>query len=166
VHYVLGWCNFGLDEPSAAVAAWERVRLSVPTFEPVYFDLADAYHRQKDDGRALAVLAVAGERWPQDPDVHSAMGTLFVSRRTIAEAIAAFERALALRPDDATACYNLAKASEIRYVQMFMRTHSRAFDKVANDRDRAVKYYQRTVRLGGPYAEEAAAALKRLGARR
>jgi tetratricopeptide (TPR) repeat protein len=64
VHYVLGLCHLALKEFPEAAQSWERVRASTPSFEPVYFDLADAYSAQHDRAHALSVLEAAAKQWP------------------------------------------------------------------------------------------------------
>src|SRR5262249_20493523 len=48
VHYTLGLSSYALRQFREASTAWERVRAASPDFEPVYFDLIDAYLQQKE----------------------------------------------------------------------------------------------------------------------
>ena len=64
VVYALGLSQFALRRFPDAAQAWERVRLAVPEFEPIYFSLADAYSLQHEESTALKVLREAERRWP------------------------------------------------------------------------------------------------------
>lgn len=163
VHYALGWAEYGLGGYANASGEWETVRAAAPIFEPVYFDLADSYMQQRDRDRALQVLREAERRWPNDVDVYNAMGTVEATRGDLDAAIAAFEKGLAIKRDDATVCYNLARAYELRYVQSErMRRTTPTAQANLQDRERAIEYYRRTVALGGQFTKNAAEALKRL----
>lgn len=64
-------------------------------------------------GRNAAALEVFRQLVQQDPahdEAWSVIGFLQAERGAISEAIAAFERALALRPNDAALCFNAAFA--------------------------------------------------------
>lgn len=162
--YVLGWSEYASSDFPAATAAWEQVRQAVPEFEAVYFDLADGYLQQKEFGKTLAALRQAQKRWPKDVEVYNAIGVVQAGRGALNEAIKTFEGAVALAPNDATACYNLAKSLELRYVQMqrLRKVSAQNLPAATLDRDRAVEYYRRTVQLGGPNAEAAKEGLRRL----
>ena len=166
VRYTLGWSAFALGDYPAATAAWEEVREAVPVFESVYFDLADGYLQQREFGKAIAVLRDAQARWKDDVEILNAVGVVQTARGAVNDAIESFQAAVALAPGDATSCFNLAKTYEWRYAQMtaFQRMYSN--NPYGKDRDQAIEYYRRTVQLGGPLAESARAALKRLEGRR
>ena len=115
--YVLGWSYLALGEPGPAAANWEKVRAAVPQFEPVYFDLADAYQRDGEYSKAIASLRDAEQRWPNDVEVYSALGVLQLARGAVDEAIATFTKGVGVAPKDANVCYNLAKTYEVRYVR-------------------------------------------------
>jgi tetratricopeptide (TPR) repeat protein len=164
VHYALGWSEYGGQGYEPASAAWEHVRAVVPEFEPVYFDLADAYLQLKEFGKAIDVLRKAEQRWPKDVEVFNAIGSIQASRGALNDAVKTFEQGAALNPNDATACYNLAKASELRYIQSTrLRVTSQSLPATLQDRDRAVEYYRRTVALGGLFVEQAHEGIRRLG---
>jgi VWFA-related protein len=167
VHYTLGWTEFAVSDFVNAAGEWERVRAAVPEFEAVYFDLADSYLQQREFGQAIAVLREAEKRWPKDVEVYNAIGSIQAGRGALDEAIKTFEKAVAVNLNDAAACYNLAKTSELRFVQSQRFRGLRAaynLPAIFADRDRAVEYYQRTIALGGPFVEQAKEGLKRLGA--
>ena len=92
VPYVLGWSHLALGEAGPAAAAWEKVRTAVPEFEPVYFDLADAYQRMGEFNKAFAGLREAEKRWPKDVDIYNAIGVLQLARDAVDDAIATFEK--------------------------------------------------------------------------
>ena len=76
VWYVLGWSHYALGEYAPAIAVWQRVLDADPAFEPVYFDLADAYLQQKAYDTALELLGTAGVRWPADAESFDAQGVI------------------------------------------------------------------------------------------
>jgi tetratricopeptide (TPR) repeat protein len=168
VSYVLGWSQLALGEAAPAATAWERVRTAVPQFEPVYFDLADAYSRVGDYSKAVGSMREAEKRWPKDVEVHNALGVLQLARGAIDDAIATFETAVALDANDVNACYNLAKTLEVRLVRSDragkIAPGSASSSSRLVDRDRAISLYRRVVSLGGPLAQAAKEGLKRLGA--
>ncbi|HEY3382781.1 MAG TPA: VWA domain-containing protein [Vicinamibacterales bacterium] len=165
--YVLGWSHLALGETAPAAASWEKVRGAVPQFEPVYFDLADAYQQQGDFSKAIAVLRDAEGRWPKDVEVYSALGVIQLARGAVDDAIATFMKGVTLNGKDANVCYNLAKTYEVRWVRSErlrkIGPGSINQSSVLEDRMNAIAYYQRVVALGGPLVEAARDGLKRLG---
>lgn len=163
VRYALGYAEYALSRPREAADAWQQVRRAAADFEPVYFDLVDAYIQLGDDGAALMVLRDAEERWPEDPEVFNALGVVQVRRGAIDDAIGSFRQATKVQPADATAYFNLAKAFEIRY-QKRLRFSRLGQRWVANDNDlRAARdNYRQYLALGGPLEASARHALARL----
>jgi hypothetical protein len=164
VHYALGFAKIGLSKPQEAAVSWERVRAAVPTFTEVYLDLADAYIMLDDPGRAVGVLRAAEKRWPANADVLNALGTVQVRRGTLNDAIETFQHAIERQPEDSLAYFNLARTHELRYYQMrrFSRPGARWVDNPEELR-KARQYYEAYLKIGGAYAEEARAALSRIG---
>jgi len=169
VHYALGWSLYAASEYSAAGSAWERVRSRVPEFEPVYFDLADSYVQQREFGKAVAVLREAERRWSKDVDVYNALGVAQLARGSVDEAIQTFETAVRVAPNDANACYNLAKTYEVRFVRAdrLGKVGPGAVSPTAAmlDRDRALEYYRQVIQIGGALVDAAKEGVKRLGER-
>jgi tetratricopeptide (TPR) repeat protein len=165
--YVLGWSQFALGEEAPAAANWEKVRSAVPVFEPVYFDLADAYQRQGDFSRAVTVLREAEKRWPRDVEVYSAIGVIQLARGAVDDAIATFTKGVGVNEKDANVCYNLAKTYEVRYVrsERLRKAGPGSVNPTTaiEDRTHAITFYQRVLALGGPLVEPAKEGLKRLG---
>jgi len=165
VHYTLGWSQYALGEYEAAGTEWERVRRAAPEFEPVYFDLADSYLQQREFNRALEVLRGAEKRWPKDVEVYNAIGVVQVGRAAFTDAIKTFEKAVEVDPEDATACYNLARTHELRYIQaQRLKAVSLTSGTAFEDKQAAIEFYRRTIAIGKQFVEEAGQGLKRLGA--
>jgi tetratricopeptide (TPR) repeat protein len=165
VDYALGLAEFALDHFDAAVAAWEGVRAKKPDFEPVYFDLADAYQRLDRSDERLAVLRQAAGRWPADPDTHNAIGVVLVRRGALDDAIDNFNRAVSAAPSDSIAYFNLGRAYQLRYARMLSTVgqRSEAGRSVADrDRQSALENYKKHVALGGPLADQAREAISTL----
>jgi tetratricopeptide (TPR) repeat protein len=166
VSYALGFAQVGLKHPQAATQSWERVRAEAPQFTPVYLDLADIYVQAGDPERAIATLRAAEQRWPADIDVLNALGTVQVSRGAHADAVATFQKAISAKPDDSLAYFNLARTYELRYygLRRFSRPNARWIDN-PELLTKARENYEAYVKLGGPYLNEAQAALKRIWSR-
>jgi tetratricopeptide (TPR) repeat protein len=163
VLYALGFAQFGLGQAGEAAQSWERVRRAVPEFEAVYFDLADAYLQQSDPGQAIRVLRAAESRWPADPEVLNALGTVQVHREALGDAIETFQNAIDAQPEDALAYFNLARTYELRYYKMrrFSTPTTRWMDNPA-DAKKALENYEAYLKLGGRYEEQARSAVERL----
>lgn len=161
--YVLGLSHAALNQPKEAIIAWERVRAAVPTFVPVYMDLAATYGHLADLTHALAVLRDAEARWPQDADVLNAVGVILLRRGALDDAIAAFEKAAASAPDDPVAYLNLGRACEMRYVRgrRYVESQQR-WIAPEGDRQKAIQHFERYIALKGPYADQATEAIARL----
>jgi VWFA-related protein len=165
VDYALGLAEFALDHFDAAVTAWQRVRGQKPDFEPVYFDLADAYRRLNRSDDILAVLRDAAQRWPADPDTHNAVGVVLVRRGALDDAIDAFNKAASAAPSDSIAYFNLGRAYQMRYGRMLSTIGQKgeAGRSVADrDRQSALENYKKHVALGGPLADQAREAISAL----
>jgi tetratricopeptide (TPR) repeat protein len=163
VLYALGLSQLALARPAAAVVSWERVRRAVPEFEAVYIDLADAYIQQSDLTKALAVLRDAEKRWPKDAEIHNAIGVIHYRRGALDEAISAFTRATEVAPDDALAYFNLGRTYEMRFArgQRYVSSQKQ-WVSPQEDLKKAEQHYERCVKLGGPYAAQAAEGISRL----
>jgi len=157
-HYVLGWSQFAEGAYAEAAAAWERVRRSVPEFEPTYLNLADAYLQLRKSDQALAVVQAAASRWPADVDTANAVGVVQASMGALDDAIATFARALTIAPADAVSHLNFAITNEIRFV----RSLERAPADADRDRQQAVRSYQFVAKPGGTFAAQAREGLRRL----
>ena len=163
VHYALGYSALGLRHPERAAPEWEKVRVAVPEFEPVYLDLADAYGQMENFGAAIDVLKKAQARWPEDTDVLNAIGTLQVRRGALDEAVKTFRRATEVKPADALAYFNLARTYQLRYfkTRRYSSTEARWMAN-ASDIKNALANYEQYLKLGGPYEVEARRAVQNL----
>jgi len=163
VYYALGLSNLALQQYRDAARSWERVRGAVPEFEPVYFNLADAYLLQHEEGTAIGVLREAEKRWATDPEVANAIGVIQVRRGALDAAVDSFERATTIAPDDALGYFNLGRALQMRMTksQRYVR-ESQKWVGGAEDRRRAIASLEKYVQLGGPYVTQAREALTAL----
>ena len=166
VHYVLGLSHLALNEYAGAAASWQRVRDAVPTFEPVYFNLADAYLLQNDGADAVRVLEDAAARWPKDPEVYNARGVIELRAGALPNAVASFERATKVAPNDALSYFNLASAHHVFYVRLqHLANSDRNWTQGVHERNDAIDAYRRCIALGGQYVDQAKAGLAALKAR-
>jgi VWFA-related protein len=163
VHYAFGLASYALARYREAADAWERVRSGATGFEPVYFDLIDAYVQLKELDRAIRTARDALTRWPGDPEIFQALGVVQTVRGSLDDAVNAFQAAAAIAPDDANVYFNLGKAMELRYYKS-RRYVNQLGRWISNEKDReaAIANYERHVSLGGAYAESAEAGLARL----
>lgn len=164
VHYALGFARFAEADAAGAARAWERVRSAAPDFNPVYFDLADAYLQAGDTQASVRVLRAAQQRWPADPDVHNALGVVQVRRGALDDAVESFRQAVRIVPADPAGHFNLGRTHQMRYLQSrrYNAILRRWFAK-EQERDLAIDALRQCVDLGGPFtasAREALAALE------
>ncbi len=146
-----------------AAATWERVKKAAPEFSAVYIDLADAYLQQSDSARALQVLREGSARWPSDPEFHNAIGVIHVRRGALDDGIDAFNRAAVVAPDEPLAYFNLGRAYQLRFSRDTRYVASqRRWIAPDGDRQKAIEFYQMYLKLGGPYATQAADAIRTL----
>jgi tetratricopeptide (TPR) repeat protein len=110
--YADGWVNVGrarLQEGNTAGAreVLERALQLAPELAKTHFFLGST---SKAEGRyddALAHLRQAAARYPRDRVVQGQIGRVLFLKRAYREAIATFERVLAIDPEDLLAHYNL-----------------------------------------------------------
>lgn len=163
VLYALGLSQFALHRYAEAAQSWERVRRDVPGFEPVYFNLADAYTLQHEDGTALKVLRDGEGRWPEDAEVANAIGVIHVRRGALDAAIASFERATKVAPADGLGYFNLARTHQMRLLKA--QRYDRHMEKWIggdDDRRRAIANFEKYLQIGGAYERQAREALAAL----
>ena len=161
--YALGFAEIGLGRPANALQAWERVRAAVPEFRDVWLDVVDAQLRLDDVNAAIDVLRQARGRWPEDTEILNALGTAEVRRGTLDQALAAFKKASETAPQEPLAYINLGRTYELRYYKT-RRYSAQAGGWVANKADlaAAIENYERYLKLGGPFEEQARQSLERL----
>jgi tetratricopeptide (TPR) repeat protein len=164
VHYVLGMSHLALQRYRDASQSWERVRQMAPQFEPVYFNLADAYLGQKEEGTAIKVLRDAEQRWPADAEIANAIGVIQVRRGALDSAIESFTHATTLSPSDGLGYFNLGRAHQMRLLKR-QRYNPQAQRWLGgeDDKRKAIANFQKYIELGGPYVQQAQDALKALG---
>ena len=164
IFYALGMAEFAQQQYRESALAFEHVRGAAPEFEPVYFQLADAYMLQHDEGTAIKVLRDAQRRWAEDPEIFNALGVIQFRRGALDASIESFEHATSIAPKDSLAYYNLARAHHERMLKS--QRYDRAMEKwVGGDADRAkaAENYQKYIALGGPFAQQARESLAMLG---
>lgn len=163
VHYALGMASYALRQYREAATAWERVRAGAPDFEPVYFDLVDAYLQMREHDQAIRTARGGMDRWPRDPELVNALGVVQTVRGALDDAVKSFQSAVAIAPQDATGYFNLGKAMELRYSRSRRYVQQlRSWVSNEHDRNAAIDNYQRYLDLGGAYADAARAGLERL----
>ena len=146
-----------------AARSWETVRGRAPDFEPVYFDLVDAYLQLKEHGVAIRVLQSAVQRWPDDSELFNALGVVQTSRGTLDDAVKSFQQAIDKAPEDGIGYFNLAKVLELRYNRSRRYVQqTRTWVASSADHDGAIENYKRYLQIGGPFADAAREGLTRL----
>ncbi len=163
VYYALGFSEYALGHYDAALSAWDRVRVAVPEFMPVYFDVADAYISLGKNTDALATVRVAASRWPDEPETQNALGAILVRRGALDEAIDVFTKITTAKPTDSLGFFNLGRGYHLRYLRLQQNiAAARLGNKSAigeDDRKRAVAAYTQYLALGGPFEKEARQAI-------
>ena len=161
VRYALGLAHLALQQYADAVTQWELVRRDAPGFEPVYFNLADGYMLQKDEGTALKVLRDAAQRWPKDAEIYNAMGVLQIRRGAMDSAIESFTRATSVAPADGLGFFNLGRAYQLRALKS-QRYDSARERWVGGEEDtkKATAAYRKYIAIGGPFVQQAKEALQ------
>lgn len=124
--YNLGLLLVREGRPDEAIDRFKEVIRIKPDFAPAHSELGLAYLDQKRWDESIPELRKAIELGPNDALSHSGLGqALFNTRENPAEAMAEFERSLALSPDSARAqlgmgkcLQSLGRASEaIKYLE-------------------------------------------------
>jgi VWFA-related protein len=156
VHYALGLSEFAQQHYKEATAAWERVLRDAPEFQAIYFNLADVYGLQKDEGAAIKVLRDAQRRWPADPEVYDAIGVMQMKRGAIDAAIDSFDAATKAAPQEALGWFNLGRTLQMRWLkaQRYDRERERWVGP-DDDRKRAAAAYQKCLDIGSRYDQQA-----------
>jgi VWFA-related protein len=163
IHYTLGMSSYALAQFREAADAWEQVRAGAADFEPVYFDLIEAYLQLKDFDRAIRTARFGLERWPQDADLFQAMGVVQTVRGSLDDAVKSFQTAAALAPSDPNVYFNLGKAMELRYYKSRRYVDQlRAWVSNEAERTAAIANYKRYLTMNGVYGDSARAGLARL----
>ncbi len=129
----------------------------------MWLDVVDAQLRLDDVNAAIDVLRQARGRWPEDTEILNALGTAEVRRGTLDQALAAFKKASETAPQEPLAYINLGRTYELRYYKT-RRYSAQAGGWVANKADlaAAIENYERYLKLGGPFEEQARQSLERL----
>lgn len=165
ISFALGYAQFALRRYPEAIAAWMRVKQSVPQFEPVYFSLADALSLEGKDKDGIALLSEAERRWPKDAEIENALGVLLVRRDALDRAIESFTKATELAPDDASGYFNLGRAYQIRFAKAehYNMALGRVLGGNETDRSAAIAAFKKCLELHGAYDQQAREAISALG---
>jgi tetratricopeptide (TPR) repeat protein len=107
-HYLAGQLAAYRDDWTTAANELGAAAAAAPDQPVIAVELARALAKAKRTGDALAVLAKARETWPDHSEVWLASGDL-VADSDRAGAIAAYQRAIDLQPDDEHAYLGLEK---------------------------------------------------------
>jgi VWFA-related protein len=99
--FYLGACYAAGGRDREAVGAWQTSLVSEADSRIVYEVLADAWLRLKEAGRAQAVIAEAGERWPGDDVFAPRLAATMVLLNRRADALAALEPFIERHPLEA-----------------------------------------------------------------
>jgi len=91
------------------LALWTRVTILSPRSALAYNNLANVYHRQKDDERAILELKEALRYSPRHKESHSNMGVLHSMAGRVEEAIFEFKESLRSDPSYYPASLHLAE---------------------------------------------------------
>jgi glycosyltransferase involved in cell wall biosynthesis/Flp pilus assembly protein TadD len=110
--YLLGELMQAAGQPAQAISHYRSALQVQPGFAPACAPLCKLLYEQGDLAGAAAVMRSAIEFHPDRADFHLFAGNIALSRQEPAQAVQAFERALALQPEMPTARSNLVVALE------------------------------------------------------
>ncbi|TMQ17082.1 MAG: tetratricopeptide repeat protein [Deltaproteobacteria bacterium] len=102
-HYYLGRVYRDLDDSHQAAEQFTRAIATHPMYRAGYIALSELYRSWDYIDQALAVAKLGTTYLPSDAELWCELGMAYGARRADDQAIAAFDRALALRPQDMTA---------------------------------------------------------------
>jgi tetratricopeptide (TPR) repeat protein len=102
-HYYLGRVYRDLDDARRAAEQFTQAIAAHPTYRAGYVALCELYRSWDYVDQALAVAKLGTTVLPGEAELWSELGMAQAARRADEAAIAAFDRALALRPQDVAA---------------------------------------------------------------
>jgi len=106
----IGTIRLRQGRPAEARAAIERALAIEPRIRSAHFNLGLIAEQSGDLARAAEEYRLELETFPDHPEALGNLGVLYMRRGETDLGIAAFERLVAARPDDAVAHYFLARA--------------------------------------------------------
>lgn len=109
-HNNLGNSYLDLQEPEASVECFRRAVCCRPDSADFLFNLGNALYRCGRLEEAERELRCAVRLRPDDPELHNSLGIALFDQANCAEALACYERALALDSGHARSHYNRALA--------------------------------------------------------
>lgn len=98
------------NQPDEVITWLERATEADPQNIPLRLQLVTHYSSRQELEKAEAVAAGLTQRFPNEPISFEALGRVQMSRGKTADALANFERVVALRPDSSKAYHLLAQA--------------------------------------------------------
>src|SRR5207247_5671326 len=109
VLYNLGYAYKGLGSHAKAAECFESLLRERPDYMEARLVLSDCYVSLGRSEAALALLREKEAEGHGDPGYQNHLGTVLASAGRLDEAAAALERAIALRPEEASPYLNLAR---------------------------------------------------------
>ena len=109
VHYRLGvaLARLGPEQADEAMSCFRRTIAGLPGHAAAHLQLGLAFWNRGDPAPAIALAERATRLDPKLPAAHGVLGTMLRTVGRIDEAIAILREAVAIDPDDATACFHL-----------------------------------------------------------
>jgi Tfp pilus assembly protein PilF/arylsulfatase A-like enzyme len=101
VHHNLGLALIKSGSAEAGEAEIRRALAIDPAFVPAYLNLARRLVELSRDSEAIDLLVEGTKKAPSNPDLPVLMGEIYLKLGRTSEAIASFEEALRLKPDQA-----------------------------------------------------------------
>ena len=90
-----------------AIAEYQKTIQSNPSILEAHINVASAYGLREDYEKTLYHLKKAREIDPHNPDIHYNLGVTYFALGLFDDALAEYEKVLAVRPDDREARNNL-----------------------------------------------------------
>lgn len=161
--YYLGRALLAADQGAEAITVLSAATQRFPANAALRADLLNAYARTGRAGEALSLYeaALVSPSAEEEPTLRFNYGTVLLQAGRQADAIAQFERSIALRPDNFDAQYNLGAAYQNQAADVNARANATDDNaenrRLVTERDvllnRSLPYFERARALGAEPAD-------------
>lgn len=142
--FYLGACYAAAGRDRDAANAWQTSLVTESDAPFIYPLIGDALLRARDAKGAIAILAEAAERWPQDEQLKLRLGTAYAAAGRPADAVRALDAYLATHMDDHARLFIALRAI------YEARSKGTSIETPEKDRERFLRYAAAYAAAGGP----------------
>jgi tetratricopeptide (TPR) repeat protein len=108
IQYALGNAYYALDQWLEAIQCYERLRQIGHANNQVFLNLGIALHKDQQNDMAAQILEQGTRSYPSDAGLWNAYGEILNRQNNDLASIDAYERAVAIMPENPDYCANLA----------------------------------------------------------